>query len=131
MQLNAAILKIIQYLSMEKKKIVPKSKLNANAQEELLKKLQQNTEESINSQQLSTETTITENKTEILQQSTANTVVDIQNTVNIEKLGKIQRITVDMPIELYGRMKIEVEANGQTIKGFIVSLVRTHFKNVE
>jgi len=37
------------------------------------------------------------------------------------------RVSVDFPIELYERMKEDTDANGQTHRGFIVSLVRKHF----
>jgi hypothetical protein len=147
---------------MEKKKIQAKPKLSAEAQEEMLQRLQQGTEKSINLQQVNEipvnlqqkveNAPIVQQKVEIapiVQQSTAVAVnptiatkqatVNIQentafavkernNTASAEKSGKIQRITVDMPIELYEKMKDEVEDNGQTIKGFIVNLVKYHFQ---
>ena len=137
---------------MERKKIVPKAKFDANKQEELLRKLQQTDENTVNVQQVTAitvneniekhiavipqqiiETAATEVKLETMpanvQQVTATTVKNSNNTeIAVEKSGKIQRITVDMPIELYERMKDEVDDNGQTIKGFIVNLVKGHFK---
>jgi hypothetical protein len=38
------------------------------------------------------------------------------------------RVSVDFPIELYERMKEDTDANGQTHRGFIVSLVRKHYE---
>lgn len=123
---------------MERKKIVPKAKFDAAKQEELLRKLQQNTEDTVN---FNTNTANTVNEpipvplqkdvTVPLQQLTENTVKIIKGTNTMERVDKIQRITVDMPIDLYERMKGEVEDNGQTIKGFIVNLVRGHFKKQE
>lgn len=137
---------------MERKKIVPKAKFDANKQEELLRKLQQTDENTVNVQQITAntvneniekptavipqqiiETAVTEVEPEIipiiLQQVTVNSVKNSNDTeIAVEKSGKIQRITVDMPIELYERMKDEVDDNGQTIKGFIVNLVKGHFK---
>lgn len=122
---------------MERKKIVPKAKLDASRQEELLKKLQQDTENTVNLQQ----NTVTPDNKPItvetppvnLQQNTAKAVkdsTDTDNAVLADKNTKVQRITVDMPIDLYEKMKTEVEDNGQTIKGFIVNLVRSHFKKI-
>jgi hypothetical protein len=137
---------------MEKKKIQAKPKLSAEAQEEMLQRLQQGTEKSINLQQVNEIPVNLQQKVEnalIIQQSTAvaanptistkqetvnvqeNTALAVKernNTASAEKSGKIQRITVDMPIELYEKMKDEVEDNGQTIKGFIVNLVKYHFQ---
>jgi hypothetical protein len=107
---------------MEKKKITSKIKLNAAMQEDLLLKLQQNTADTVNEDA----TAVT------IQQSTASTVKVDKIVEATEKEAKTQRITVDMPIDLYERMKDEVEDRGQTIKGFIVGLVKTHFaKKVE
>jgi tRNA uridine 5-carbamoylmethylation protein Kti12 len=123
---------------MERKKIVPKAKFDAAKQEELLRKLQQNTEEAVNFNTF-TATTVNEpaptpvvrEETINLQQVTVTAVNISKKTETAERSGKIQRITVDMPIDLYERMKGEVENNGQTIKGFIVNLVRAHFKKSE
>jgi hypothetical protein len=122
---------------MEKKKIQAKPKLNASAQEALLNKLQQNSENSVFLQQNTAKENVeaeeaasTVEKEEItvnLQQNIENAVNSSNDTVLAVKATKIQRITVDMPIELYEKMKDEVEDNGQTIKGFIVNLVKFHF----
>lgn len=154
---------------MERKKIVPKAKLDASKQEELLRKLQQDTENAVTLQQNTasvshaqkgieeipvklqqdTENTVTlqqntapvthaqkdtERNSVKLQQNTAKTVnlstPTIESTLG-DKNNKIQRITVDMPIDLYDKMKNEVDDNGQTIKGFVVNLVRAHFKKMQ
>lgn len=131
---------------MEKKKIQAKPKLNASEQEALLNKLQQNNENAVNIQQVIIPEIVIEKEQPpavVLQQNTAsnpnveNAVILQQNNENTVKYSidtaisgksaKIQRITVDMPIELYEKMKDEVEDNGQTIKGFIVNLVKFHF----
>jgi hypothetical protein len=119
---------------MEKKKIISKIKLNAAMQEDLLLKLQQNTANAVNEDtaalnvQQNTAPSVIEYSTALnTQQSTAAAVKLNKNTEAIEKEVKTQRITVDMPIDLYERMKDEVEDRGQTIKGFIVGLVKTHF----
>jgi hypothetical protein len=43
--------------------------------------------------------------------------------------GKTQRVTVDFPQEMYEQMKEETQLNGQTLRGFVVSLVRKHLAN--
>ena len=52
------------------------------------------------------------------------------DTANTEKNNKTQRITVDMPTALYEQMKDAVDINGQTIKGFVVNLVKSHFQKI-
>jgi len=37
---------------------------------------------------------------------------------------KVQRVTVDFPVDLYEKMKAKTEDSGYTLKGFIVSLVK-------
>ena len=44
-----------------------------------------------------------------------------------DKRKKVQRVTVDFPQYIYEQMKTETEDSGQTLKGFIVGLVREHF----
>lgn len=48
-----------------------------------------------------------------------------------DKKKSIQRITVDFPQFIYDRMKVEIDDTGQTMKGFIVGLVRDHFTRKE
>jgi hypothetical protein len=48
-----------------------------------------------------------------------------------DKKKNVQRITVDFPQFLYDKMKSEIEDTGQTMKGFIVGLVRDHFTRKE
>lgn len=45
--------------------------------------------------------------------------------------AKTQRVTVDFPQEMYERMKEETEMNGQTLRGFVISLVRRHFARLD
>jgi len=60
---------------------------------------------------------------------------EVKPTSKIEKIkpkkssGKTQRVTVDFPQEMYERMKEETQMNGQTLRGFVVSLVRKHLAN--
>jgi len=48
-----------------------------------------------------------------------------------DKKKNVQRVTVDFPQYLYEKMKLETENTGQTLKGFIVGLVREHFTRKE
>lgn len=44
---------------------------------------------------------------------------------------KKQRVTVDFPQAMYERMKEETNVNGQTLRGFVISLVRKHFSELD
>lgn len=44
-----------------------------------------------------------------------------------DKKKKVQRVTIDFPQFIYDQIKEETEETGQTIKGFLVGLVRDHF----
>lgn len=135
---------------MERKKIVPKAKFDASKQEELLRKLQQDTASAVKMEEDEVKAPLVQQKAEktvkkdnkpattvkvltnkedtVIAQQNTEAAVKISNfTAASDKTGKIQRITVDMPLELYERMKDQVDDNGQTIKGFIVSLVKQHF----
>lgn len=46
-----------------------------------------------------------------------------------KKEKKYTRVSVDFPNELYGKMKGDTQRRGQTLKGFIVSLVRDFYEN--
>lgn len=51
----------------------------------------------------------------------------LQAIKQMENQKKVQRITIDMPIFLYDRVKEETEKKGYSITGFMLSLVRKHF----
>ena len=51
----------------------------------------------------------------------------LQSLQKKDKKKKVQRVTVDFPQYIYEQMKTETEDSGQTLKGFIVGLVREHF----
>ncbi len=51
----------------------------------------------------------------------------LQKLQSQDKKKKVQRVTVDFPLYIYDQVKLETEDTGQTIKGFIVGLVREHF----
>jgi hypothetical protein len=59
----------------------------------------------------------------------------VEKVEKVEKIklkkptGKTQRVTVDFPQEMYEQMKEETQLNGQTLRGFVVSLVRKHLAN--
>lgn len=50
----------------------------------------------------------------------------LQQIYQTEK--KTQRFTIDLPQLVYDRMKAETEMNGQTMKGFVLGLIRNHFE---
>ncbi len=46
----------------------------------------------------------------------------------VKPLVEVQRITIDLPADLYDLLKQETEIKGTTLKWQIVSLLREHFK---
>ena len=51
----------------------------------------------------------------------------LQAIKQMDSQKKVQRITIDMPIFLYDRIKEETEKKGYSLTGFMLSLVRKHF----
>ena len=49
----------------------------------------------------------------------------LREVIKIDKTK--QRITIDLPKFVYDQVKEEIEMTGQTIKGFVMGLVRDHF----
>jgi hypothetical protein len=54
----------------------------------------------------------------------------LQEVRKMDKTKKVQRITVDMPVYLYDKLKDETEKKGYSITGFMLSLVRKHFEDI-
>lgn len=91
----------------ERKRIAPRKKITAAEQEELLARLQQ--------QDVKTQ------KQPIKEAA--------KPAARAKKVPmKTQRVTVDFPQEMYEEMKELTRMNGQTLRGFVVSLVRNHLK---
>lgn len=44
-----------------------------------------------------------------------------------DKKKTVQRVTIDLPQFIYEQIKQETENTGQTLKGFVLGLVREHF----
>jgi len=49
-----------------------------------------------------------------------------ESTNPTSKGKKVQRVTIDFPLEIYEQMKVETEEKGHTLKWFIVNLVKKH-----
>jgi len=92
----------------ERRKIAARKKPSVQEQEEMLAALQQ--------------------KDEIKKETKVKSKVEkVKSTKKV--VGKTQRVTVDFPQEMYEQMKEETQMNGQTLRGFVVSLVRRHLAN--
>jgi len=89
----------------ERKKISARKKISVEDQEKMLAALQKK-----------------DATTEVAQQ----TAPEPAKSKNKKAAGKTQRVTVDFPQEMYEQMKEETQMNGQTLRGFVVSLVRKH-----
>ncbi len=74
-------------------------------------------------------------KTEAMPSATQEMTAEAQEKA-LEKLkvGEVKpkkkrvRVSVDFPSELYEQMKATAEDRGQTHRGFIISLVKQHYK---
>ena len=55
----------------------------------------------------------------------------LQKLKSTDKKKKVQRVTIDFPAFIYDQIKEETENTGQTIKGFMVGLVREYFAKKE
>ena len=48
-----------------------------------------------------------------------------------DKKKAVQRVTIDLPQFVYDQIKVETKATGQTLKGFMLWLLREHFIKME
>ncbi len=69
-----------------------------------------------------------ENREDILRELQAEKQPKAPKPVKKEKQKPV-RVSVDFPRDLYRIMKDDTEYRGQTLKGFIVSMVRSHYNN--
>lgn len=67
-----------------------------------------------------------ENKEDILRELKAEKTVK-KEAPKPKVKKKPVRVSVDFPRDLYRIMKDDTEEQGQTLKGFIVSMVRSHY----
>ena len=51
----------------------------------------------------------------------------IRDLAQGQKTKTHTRVSVDFPIDLYERMKADTKRRGQTLRGFIVAMVRDHY----
>lgn len=55
--------------------------------------------------------------------------IDENNKSELQKTkNKKVRVSVDFPNDVYEIMKADTQRKGQTLKGFIVAMVREHYK---
>jgi len=64
--------------------------------------------------------------TEMTAEAQEKALNQLKSTTEKPKKKKV-RVSVDFPADLYERMKVDTEANGQTHRGFIISLVREYY----
>ena len=103
---------------MEKKKITARKTSSAEEQEQALKLLMQSTP-SVSEPEIvpPKEKIVIKKKSRSLSSSRAS-------LMKAETLTEVQRITVDLPIDVYEALKREVDSHGTTIKWQIVKLLR-------
>ncbi len=111
---------------MEKKKITARKISSAEEQEQALKLLMQSPpsrEESFGFASESTEVSIPKEK-KVRNKKSRHLSTHRSSFLKSETPTEVQRITVDLPIDLYEALKREVDSHGTTIKWQIVKLLR-------
>ena len=108
---------------MEKKKITARKISSAEEQEQALKLLMQSPSSvsDIISVPVSEQKAKTEKKNAKTQKKKAATLM-------VESAQEVQRITIDLPLDLYELLKREVENSGTTMKWQIMKLLRDNLK---
>jgi hypothetical protein len=121
---------------MEKKKIAPRKISSAEEQEKALKILLNGGDTPSVSEPVEQEKKIKKVKTETKKVETKSppkakrqpTVVRRKAQDIMKPLVEVQRVTIDLPVEIYDLLKEETEKKGSTLKWQIVNLLREHFK---
>lgn len=125
---------------MEKKKITARKISSADEQENALKallggnKMQSlsNATEKKSTEKKSAEKNVDNSKTK----SVIPTPVRQPRTVRrksqdlLKPPVEVQRVTIDLPADLYDLLKKEMEEKGTTLRWQIISMVKEHFKKV-
>lgn len=103
---------------MEKKKITARKISSAEEQEQALKLLMQSTP-SVSEPELATP------KEKIVKKKKSRSLsISRTSLIKAETPTEVQRITVDLPLDVYNALKREVDTHGTTIKWQIVKLLR-------
>lgn len=111
---------------MEKKKITARKISSAEEQEQALKLLMPSPP---SVSVLISETEIVPPKEKkVRPKKSRNLSASRASLMKAETSTEVQRITVDLPLDLYEALKREVDSNGTTIKWQIVKLLRENLK---
>lgn len=111
---------------MEKKKITARKISSAEEQEQALKLLMPSPP-SVSAIESETETAPIKAK-KVRPKKTRNVSASRAPLMKTDAPTEVQRITVDLPLDLYEALKQEVDSNGTTIKWQIVKLLRENLK---
>ncbi len=109
---------------MEKKKITARKISSAEEQEQALKLLMP----SPPSSGIESETESSEPKVKKVRPKKLRNLSASRASLMKVETSEVQRITVDLPLDLYEALKQEVDSNGTTIKWQIVKLLRENLK---
>lgn len=122
---------------MEKKKIMARKAATAEEQEKALNILLGKTSNTTSSEEdvpavkevnAKPKTAKAAPKKEVEKAKRPATTVRRKAQDIVKPLVEVQRITIDLPADLYDLLKQETEIKGTTLKWQIVSLLREHFK---
>ena len=111
---------------MEKKKITARKISSAEEQEQALKLLMPSPP-SVSVLVTETEPALPKEK-KVRSKKSRNLSASRASLLKTETPTEVQRITVDLPLDLYEALKREVDSNGTTIKWQIVKLLRENLK---
>jgi hypothetical protein len=118
-------------MNMEKKKIAARKLPTAEEQEKALSLLLQSEKTPSVSKPIENEISKPEKKEtkkkEIPKPKRQATIVRRKAQDVLKPLVEVQRVTIDLPVDLYDKLKEETDIKGTTIKWQIVSLLRSHF----
>ena len=112
---------------MEKKKITARKISSAEEQEQALKLLMPSPP-SVSAPESETETVVSPKEKKVRPKKSRNLSASRTSLMKAETSSEVQRITVDLPLDLYEALKREVDSNGTTIKWQIVKLLRENLK---
>ena len=123
---------------MEKKKIIARKIASADEQENALQALlnvdKLKPEVVISDKKISTpkmsDKVIKENKPKIPPPAPVRQPKTVRRKVQdmMKPPVEVQRVTIDLPADLYDLLKKEMEEKGTTLRWQIISMVREHFK---
>ena len=118
---------------MEKKKIIARKVATAEEQEKALEALLNvDKQTSVDSEEKEVRTKVAKQSKPKPEPKPARQPQTVRRKVReiLKPPVEVQRITIDLPADLYDLLKKETEEKGTTLRWQIVHLLKNHFKNI-